>query len=1456
MNPTAGNDTKGHLVLDTYPPNLSAIPINNSNFNEGYIVVNVTATDSSYVSTFVDWNSSLLGWWRMDDINSSGDPQDYTGKNNGTIVGHASQTPYGKLGKGFSLDGYGDYIQVPGIEYDDTIRDTGNFTVSMWFKGNESANWNRILMEKNSFMFNFQNGNSTVFYLWNETGYETLVFSRGLSLNQWYHIAATFTYDNNLINVSLYRDGVYNASHSMVGAPPVNDYFLTIGGYENTEYQFNGTIDDVIVFDRSLSAAEISALYGNTSTNYLQANYTNISDGDYTYDVYAQDTSANVNSIDLRNVFTDATYPGISFVSPTPSNRTLKPGNIYVNISTTDAYEHYSFLDFNRDLLLWMTMDNIDSSGDPQDSSTYANHGTAINDANQTTAGYFGRGFELDGSGDYMTVADSSSLNVIGSEITLSMWVYPRSKGNNTHLLRKYAGGGGYWMPFSIDGRASMGIFNGSTYQALYTSSSIPLDEWSLVSGTYNANGNISVYVNGVLNKTAVATRGDIGASNGGILYLGYKGWQASGNAEFNGTIDDILIFNRSLTAVEILALYNASANQYEHNFTNLAEDLYNFTGYTVDKGGNINSTDTHYIGVNRTAWCGDVNESGEFIVAKDIVATGTCFNITTNDVILDFDGYNITGNESGYGVVSDGYSNATIKDGGIYLFYYGIYLQDSQNNNITGNTVNNNRNGGIYLNSSSNNLIHNNTANLNQDFFDLKSGIYLNSSSNNTIKDNTANSNGAGIYLNSSVNNTIQNNTAKSNTDGVYLFLSQNNTVENNNLSSNSKGTYLSSSTNNTIRGNIVKLNSNGIELDPGSNGNYVNNNIINSNTNVGFEIEGGSNNTALNNTINSNTWAPVAIATANNNSIINNSMWNCTSHFNGKCLYLYESDYNVYDGNLINLSVNNGIHIYSSGAGGSDNSDHNLFMNTNMINIAEQSVFIDTASGSTNVNNTFLNFTYDNETVEAGGVLIRKWYVDAHVNYSNSSHAGNISVVVYNRSSNLEHNVTTANSGWIVQRNVTEYINTDGTKVYYTNNTVKAVRPGFVSIPSLYTHNLTTNYIFYFMLEKEGKPVITDFNPGFDPYITEPENYTFTIVYSDPNNNANVTWIIDGTIDSSFNDLTRYNWTGGYDQEGDHTIRVVVDDGTSSDEVVWILHIANYTGSGILTLSTNLTNAAFFDGDTMVVEVTANCAGGTCDGVILYMDPIDTSSFSWAYIIVVMLSSSLLTIVVLKKVKAQVSTEYLIITGVVLLIAAIAVAVYGGIALLGGGTSEHAARTELISQEVAVQDYYIDENGVHLTLVNKYRDPVRITEIKVNNTVLAFAGGYFVLQPNKQKEVLSSTIRSMVPSQRYDYSFNLKHKIIKTGAKKSTPDGLRLIGETGGAMALNKGIITDEGSPFYLVGESSFTCGDISSGGNCVHDFQVKVNGTSVTYTFFAIATSTNTDNATSSRAQITIS
>jgi len=159
-----------------------------------------------------------------------------------------------------------------------------------------------------------------------------------------------------------------------------------------------------------------------------------------------------------------------------------------------------------------------------------------------------------------------------------------------------------------------------------------------------------------------------------------------------------------------------------------------------------------------------DVNVSNIKIQSENGFASTTVSASYYNDHVFDVteDYVNISGftvecattGSSRAGIYLNGSNNCNISDNNVTNNYYGIYLESSSNNTLTDNTASDNV-FGIYLGSSSNNTLTDNTAS------DNDRGIHLRSSSDNTLKGNTASNNYFGIYLSSSSHNTLTNNTA-----------------------------------------------------------------------------------------------------------------------------------------------------------------------------------------------------------------------------------------------------------------------------------------------------------------------------------------------------------------------------------------------------------------------------------------------------------------------------------------------------------------------------------------------------------------------------------------------------------------------------------------------------------------------------------------------------------------------
>src|SRR6266568_2221379 len=178
------------------------------------------------------------------------------------------------------------------------------------------------------------------------------------------------------------------------------------------------------------------------------------------------------------------------------------------------------------------------------------NHGALIGNVSYA-ASRVGLGFVFDGSGDAVRVGNPTSLQL--QDLTVEAWI----KRNSTSKVSLDAGGGvifgggigGYALGFFDDGHVYLskpgGPFVSSTFQI--TDTNFHHVAWTK-SGTsvvfyvdgvaYPAAGFISTFT--FTSQIAIGARGD-----------------NSGNS-FLGLIDDLAVFNRALSTVEVQSIYNA----------------------------------------------------------------------------------------------------------------------------------------------------------------------------------------------------------------------------------------------------------------------------------------------------------------------------------------------------------------------------------------------------------------------------------------------------------------------------------------------------------------------------------------------------------------------------------------------------------------------------------------------------------------------------------------------------------------------------------------------------------------------------------------------------------------------------------------------------------------------------------------------------------------------------------
>jgi len=244
----------------------------------GYLTgtLNCTSSCTFDTSQCFDLNNGLIAYYKFDETSYSGtagEVKDQTGKHNslanGTVplvlglVGNAAKftsTDGGNTGQGYIIVNNTQNINMA----------TANFSILAWVKltsigdnviiGKAYPNWWRY---PDSTLF-FWNSPQNIIS-WGLCGYSGPTSNWTFPMNTWHQVGLTLSYGNNLS--TLYIDGNNSATKVMPALDDDPSYVITIGkltagfpGY------FNGLIDELMIFNKTLTSNEISQIYNSYSS--------------------------------------------------------------------------------------------------------------------------------------------------------------------------------------------------------------------------------------------------------------------------------------------------------------------------------------------------------------------------------------------------------------------------------------------------------------------------------------------------------------------------------------------------------------------------------------------------------------------------------------------------------------------------------------------------------------------------------------------------------------------------------------------------------------------------------------------------------------------------------------------------------------------------------------------------------------------------------------------------------------------------------------------------------------------------------------------------------------------------------------------------------------------------------------------------------------------------------------
>jgi hypothetical protein len=256
----------------------------------------------------VDVHPGLVGWWQFNETTGTVAGDSSGNGNNGTLQGSPLPTwVAGKYGDALSFAGTA-YVEIDNIN----LPFSQPYTVSVWANPSTYAG-----------MFLFGRINDVNWYVYFGSGGTINDWASGAGLDwnpnvpyvtgQWQQFV--FVYDGT--NKLIYSNGALVASNAQGSAAGSGLYIGRYGGYTTNEWQ--GVVDEVQIYNRTLSATEIQANYQQSpsfSSNILAKVPAGTTDfiatlswqGTGSINVTIQSPSTNYTEANATGVYQKTTY--------------------------------------------------------------------------------------------------------------------------------------------------------------------------------------------------------------------------------------------------------------------------------------------------------------------------------------------------------------------------------------------------------------------------------------------------------------------------------------------------------------------------------------------------------------------------------------------------------------------------------------------------------------------------------------------------------------------------------------------------------------------------------------------------------------------------------------------------------------------------------------------------------------------------------------------------------------------------------------------------------------------------------------------------------------------------------------------------------------------------------------------------------------------------------------------
>jgi len=515
-----------------------------------------------------------IAHWKFDEGGGT-TVYDRTGSNRNltTVPSSPTSQTYTVNGK-FNQAFYPNGINYASRDDNTFVFENNSFAISIWFKSNSASNPSGVeyilgrgasgsgtagyklsFSSTGQLDFGIEDANHEV----DSVGSQTDIYD-GL----WHHAVAV---KKGTESLKLYVDGQLSSENAdLIATAVINgDNTLVIGARgEDYAEKFNGSIDEVAIYNYTLGEDEAKILLNDSKTSQWGATST--------------DSSGNPsNSYDR-----EFCVPGDTATCGAPTGEWKFDESIWINDASTLSVK--------------------DSSG-----NAYHMHSSpAGSGPTGAELGKFGNAGYFDGVDDYLREPTNADLSINAEDFSISGWLYKTTPATTDVVVSKKATTAatdpGYYLYVSSTGLVRFLISDGTDQLQISDPSSIPINQWAHVGVVVDrdSSSNTGIYVNGIKRATTLTcspcsptgTIADIGNLNPVTASYFTVGAQPVGNTNYEGKIDNLILYKYARTPQQINWEYNRGEARYSYRFNECSGATANNAG--VDGNGTA-------VGVNLT---------------------------------------------------------------------------------------------------------------------------------------------------------------------------------------------------------------------------------------------------------------------------------------------------------------------------------------------------------------------------------------------------------------------------------------------------------------------------------------------------------------------------------------------------------------------------------------------------------------------------------------------------------------------------------------------------------------------------------------------------------------------------------------------------------------------------------------------------------------------------------------